>query len=94
MAVDTGIRRLWRLHRKLFGGANRVPADLIGDAVQHSKHAVLAAQNIDHGFGGVHLKWLQLAEQEQSENVIEIGTGEDYANDRRVARPRSWMEFR
>jgi len=39
----------------------------------------------------MHPKWLQFSQQQQAENMVEIGTGENHATNRRAARFQTRM---
>ena len=46
-------------------------------------------ENAADGFGGVHAQRLQFAQQEQAEDVVDVGVGENGSGDRRLANPSS-----
>jgi len=61
--------------------------------MQHAEHRVILAENSANGSGGMDAKRLEFAQQEESEDMVEIGIGERDSGNGRVA-PLSRMQFR
>ncbi len=92
-AAKTRIRASGIAQRKFISGFKVGPLGLIWNAVQHSEHRIILAKNAANGGGGVNAQRLEFAQQEESEDMVEIGVGERDAGDRRVT-PLSRMQFR
>ena len=58
------------------------PADLVRDSLQHREHGVVFGHDAANRFGRVDAKRLQFAEQEKSEDVIDVGVEENCSSDR------------
>ncbi len=80
--------------RKFFAGFEISPLGLIWNAMQHAEHRVIFAENAANGRCGMDAQRLEFAQQKQSEDVVEIGIGERYAGDRRMAQTPPRMQFR
>ena len=69
----------------------------MGDPLQHGEHGVVFAQNAANGRCGVNAQRLQFAQEQKSEDVIDIGVGENCACDGTlpdsVAYFEPWLKF-
>ena len=81
----------WRIQ---FSGAKAGPGHLPGNALQHAEHRVVLGNNPAHRIGRVHAQRLQLAQQQQSENVVNIGIRQDGPGDRGLTNALARMKFR
>ncbi len=70
------------------------PRGLIRDALQHAEHRVIFKENAANGRSSVDAKRLEFAQQEQSEDVVEIGVGQHHARNRRLAQALARMQLR
>jgi hypothetical protein len=79
---------------KLEAGARDdvLPSRLVRRAVKHGKHAVVFAKDFADRCGGEDLQGLQLAQQQESEGLVEIGAGEHDARNWGVPQAAAWME--
>jgi hypothetical protein len=53
--------------------------------MKHSEHRILFAENLANGSGGMDAQRLQFAQQEQAENMVNIGIGQHNARNWRLA---------
>ncbi len=65
----------------------------MGDAVKHGEHGIVFAEDAANGSCGVNVQRLQFAQKQKSEDVVDVGVGEDCACDRRLANAVLWLEF-
>src|SRR5450631_2273887 len=69
------------------------PRNLPRNALQHAEHRVVFGENALDGIGNVNPQWLQFAQQQQSQNMIDVGVRENRTGDWRLAHPFVRMEF-
>jgi hypothetical protein len=90
---DSGIFARGRLQLEIVTGYDRLPANLIGHAIQHPEHGVIVAQDLRDRVRGINLKRLKFAKQKKSKRVVEIGAGKNYASDGGSSRSVAGMKF-
>src|SRR5215472_10567080 len=74
----------WTEQREEFVEFYFVPFHLIRDSLQHNKHGVVFGQDAANREACVGIQRLQLAQQQKSEDVIDVGIEKDRSRDGRM----------
>jgi len=62
--------------------------------MQHAEHRIVFAENTANRRRGMDAQGLEFTQQEQPEDVVEIGVNERYSSDGRLAHAIARMQFR
>jgi hypothetical protein len=75
-------------------GLKIAPRRLVRDTMQHAEHGIVFPENAANRCGGVNAQGLEFPQQEQPEDMVEIGVGQHHPGDWRLAHAVARMQFR